>query len=210
MPPGHGPAGQARTSPARRPQVGKAGRGDQVGLPLALRDFRRPQELALAAEPCDMATGIARELGRFLDRQAAALLAGKDVKGARAVYERSLALRQKTLGAKNPEVGESLVGLGNCAFEEGDLKMASWFRHYGRPFHVVLTKADIVWVTRSSRSRYSKLIGAVAAALLSYVPAPRNPRAAVRWVSSGCKTSAASCSFTNRDHGVSRLKLAIT
>jgi len=64
------------------------------------------------------------ELGRFLDRQAAALLAGKDVEGARAAYERSLALRQKALGPKNPEVGESLVGLGNCAFEAGDVKGA--------------------------------------------------------------------------------------
>jgi GTP-binding protein len=27
---------------------------------------------------------------------------------------------------------------------EGDLKMARWFRHYGRPFQVVLTKADKV------------------------------------------------------------------
>ncbi len=64
------------------------------------------------------------ELGRFLDRQAAAMLAGKDVQGARAVLERSLALRRKAFGPRNPEVGESLVGLGNCAFEEGDLKGA--------------------------------------------------------------------------------------
>lgn len=27
---------------------------------------------------------------------------------------------------------------------EGDLRMVEWFRHYGRPFHVILTKADKV------------------------------------------------------------------
>ncbi len=64
------------------------------------------------------------ELGRFLDRQAAAILSGKDIKGARAVYERSLELRRRALGPKNPEVGESLIGLGDCAFEEGDFKGA--------------------------------------------------------------------------------------
>jgi serine/threonine protein kinase len=59
------------------------------------------------------------ELARFLDRQAAALLAANDVDGARSAYNRSLALRQKALGPKNPEVAESLAGLGDCALKVG-------------------------------------------------------------------------------------------
>lgn len=64
------------------------------------------------------------ELARFLDRLASVTLAEKDLKGAEALYERSLALRQRTLGPKNPEVAESLAGLGTCAFQGGRLKEA--------------------------------------------------------------------------------------
>jgi GTP-binding protein len=38
---------------------------------------------------------------------------------------------------------------------EGDMQMARWFRHYGRPFQVVLTKADKVsrgqWKPRATK-----------------------------------------------------------
>lgn len=79
------------------------------------------------AKPCfDRAVGIMEEaspdnpeLGRFLDRQAAVMLAEKDAAGARRLYERSLALRQKALGPKHPELAESLAGLANCAFQSG-------------------------------------------------------------------------------------------
>jgi serine/threonine protein kinase/Tfp pilus assembly protein PilF len=64
------------------------------------------------------------EFARFLDRQAAALLKGKDVQAARSVYRHSLEIREKALGPKNPEVSESLSGLGDCAFEEGNVKEA--------------------------------------------------------------------------------------
>jgi tetratricopeptide (TPR) repeat protein len=52
------------------------------------------------------------------------LLDEKDLKGAQQLYERSLALRQKALGPKNPEVGESLGGLADCAFQAGRLQEA--------------------------------------------------------------------------------------
>jgi len=64
------------------------------------------------------------ELARFLDRQAAVLVKEKDLKGARGIYERSLALRQKALGPKNPQVAESLSGLADCAFQSGRLPEA--------------------------------------------------------------------------------------
>ena len=64
------------------------------------------------------------ELARFLDRLAYALLQEKNLKGAQGLFERSLALRQKTLGPKNPEVGESLSGLADCAYQAGRLHEA--------------------------------------------------------------------------------------
>jgi tetratricopeptide (TPR) repeat protein len=64
------------------------------------------------------------ELGRFLDRQATALLWAKDVGGAKAAYQRSLSLREKALGPRNPEVAESLTGLGDCALEEKNYHVA--------------------------------------------------------------------------------------
>jgi len=62
------------------------------------------------------------ELARFLDRLASVALAEKDLKEARGLYERSLALRQKALGSKHPEVAESLCGLADCAFQSGRLQ----------------------------------------------------------------------------------------
>lgn len=87
---------------------------------------------AAEARPCyDRAVAIMEaaspdnpELGRFLDRQAAFRLADKDIAGARSLYERSLALRQKALGPKSPDLSESLAGLGNCAFQSGRLPEA--------------------------------------------------------------------------------------
>jgi eukaryotic-like serine/threonine-protein kinase len=99
----------------------------------AKRTYDRAVAIMEAASPDNP------ELARFLDRQAAALLAGKDVKGARAVYERSLALRKKALGPKNPDVAESLVGLGDCTFQEGDIKGAEAL--YDRALALV-TKPD--------------------------------------------------------------------
>ena len=64
------------------------------------------------------------ELARFLDRLAYALLKEKDLKGARGLFERSLALRQKALGPKHPEVAESLGGLADCASRGGRLREA--------------------------------------------------------------------------------------
>jgi serine/threonine protein kinase/Flp pilus assembly protein TadD len=64
------------------------------------------------------------ELARFLDRLAWVARAEKDWKRAQALYERSLALRQKTLGPKNPEVAESLGGLADCASQVGRLQEA--------------------------------------------------------------------------------------
>lgn len=64
------------------------------------------------------------ELARFLDRLAAVILMEKDVKGAEALYQRSLALRKKALGPTNPEVGESLGGLADCASASGRLQEA--------------------------------------------------------------------------------------
>jgi serine/threonine protein kinase/Tfp pilus assembly protein PilF len=64
------------------------------------------------------------ELGRFLDRLAYVTLKENDLKGARGLYERSLALRQKALGPKHPEVAESLGGLADCASQGGRLQEA--------------------------------------------------------------------------------------
>ena len=64
------------------------------------------------------------EMGRFLDRLASITLGDKDVAGARALYERSLALRQKALGPKHIEIAESLGGLANCASADGRFKEA--------------------------------------------------------------------------------------
>ena len=86
----------------------------------------------IEAKPCfDRAVAIMEaaspdnpELARFLDRQAAVLLKEKDLTGAERIYERSLALRQKTLGPKSPDVAESLSGLAQCAFQRGRLPEA--------------------------------------------------------------------------------------
>ncbi len=86
----------------------------------------------IEAKPCfDRAVAIMEaaspdnpELARFLDRQAAVLLKEKDLTGAERIYERSLALRQKTLGPKSPDVAESLSGLAQCAFQSGRLSEA--------------------------------------------------------------------------------------
>jgi eukaryotic-like serine/threonine-protein kinase len=64
------------------------------------------------------------ELARFLDRLASVALEEKDLKEAQGLYERSLALRQKALGAKHIEVAESLSGLADCAFQDGRLQEA--------------------------------------------------------------------------------------
>jgi len=60
----------------------------------------------------------------LLDRLAYVTVEEKDLKGARELYERSLALRQKALGPKNPEVAESLAGLAECDFRAGRLREA--------------------------------------------------------------------------------------
>ncbi|MEN6560477.1 MAG: serine/threonine-protein kinase [Acidobacteriota bacterium] len=80
--------------------------------------YERAIEIMEAASPDNP------ELGRFLDRKAVILLEENDIPGARRLYERSLALRQKALGPKNPEVAESLGGLANCDFRSGRIREA--------------------------------------------------------------------------------------
>jgi eukaryotic-like serine/threonine-protein kinase len=55
------------------------------------------------------------ELARFLDNWARIQLKEKDLRGAQELFERSLALRLRSLGRNHPEVGESLGGLADCA-----------------------------------------------------------------------------------------------
>ena len=74
---------------------------------------------ARAVAIMEAATPNNPELARFLDRLAFVTLEEKDLKGARELYERSLALRQKALGPKHPEVAESLGGLAECEFRAG-------------------------------------------------------------------------------------------
>jgi serine/threonine-protein kinase len=64
------------------------------------------------------------ELARFLDRLARATLKQGDPDAARPLYERSLALREKTLGPTHHDVGESLAGLAECARRQGRAKEA--------------------------------------------------------------------------------------
>ena len=64
------------------------------------------------------------EFARFLDRLAFVTLKENDLKEARKLYERSLALRQKALGQKHPEVAESLGGLADCASQSGRFQEA--------------------------------------------------------------------------------------
>ncbi len=67
------------------------------------------------------------ELARFLDRLARVTLKQGDTEAARRLYERSLALREKALGPKHHEVGESLAGLAECARRQGRAKEAEAF-----------------------------------------------------------------------------------
>lgn len=67
------------------------------------------------------------ELARFLDRLARVTLKQGDTETARRLYERSLALREKALGPKHHEVGESLAGLAECARRQGRAKEAEAF-----------------------------------------------------------------------------------
>jgi len=64
------------------------------------------------------------ELARFLDRLATVTLEENDSSSARRLYERSLELREKTLGLKHHELAESLGGLANCAYKDGEYKKA--------------------------------------------------------------------------------------
>jgi eukaryotic-like serine/threonine-protein kinase len=64
------------------------------------------------------------QLARFLDNLAYVLRKERDLGKAKELYERSLALRLKALGPKHPEVGESLGGLADCAFQGGRLREA--------------------------------------------------------------------------------------
>jgi tetratricopeptide (TPR) repeat protein len=59
------------------------------------------------------------ELGRFLDRLAWVTLKQGDTTAARGLFGRSLALREKALGAKHHDVAESLAGLAECARRQG-------------------------------------------------------------------------------------------
>jgi tetratricopeptide (TPR) repeat protein len=60
------------------------------------------------------------ELAHAMDRLAAVTLEQDDTRGARQLYERSLALREKVLGARHHTLGDSITGLGNCARRSGD------------------------------------------------------------------------------------------
>ena len=64
------------------------------------------------------------ELARFLDRLARSTLMQGDPRAAQSLYERSLALREKALGPRHHEVGESLAGLAECARRQGRSKEA--------------------------------------------------------------------------------------
>jgi serine/threonine protein kinase/tetratricopeptide (TPR) repeat protein len=59
------------------------------------------------------------ELGRFLDRLAWATLQQGDTAAARGLFERSLALRERALGAEHHDVAESSAGLAECARRQG-------------------------------------------------------------------------------------------
>lgn len=48
------------------------------------------------------------------------------------------------LERRAPGLGLLLLDIRRDEPSEGDLQMADWFRHFGRPFAVVLTKADKV------------------------------------------------------------------
>jgi tetratricopeptide (TPR) repeat protein/predicted Ser/Thr protein kinase len=65
------------------------------------------------------------ELARFLDRLALVSLKQGEMDAARRLYDRSLALREKVLGPKHHEVGESLTGLAECARRKGHEKEAA-------------------------------------------------------------------------------------
>jgi tetratricopeptide (TPR) repeat protein/predicted Ser/Thr protein kinase len=65
------------------------------------------------------------ELARFWDRIASVDLKQGEVNEACGLYDRSLALRERVLGPKHHEVGESLAGLAECARKRGHPKEAA-------------------------------------------------------------------------------------
>jgi eukaryotic-like serine/threonine-protein kinase len=80
------------------------------------------------------------ELARFLVQLARVLLIEeKNIGGAQKLFERSLGLRVKTLGPKHPDVGESLGGLADCAYQGGRLREAEEL--YGKAL-VLVRKPD--------------------------------------------------------------------
>jgi eukaryotic-like serine/threonine-protein kinase len=96
--------------------------GDAVSRTGTLAEAKPYYERAVAI--MEKASPENPELARFLDRLGLILIKENDLKGARAIYNRTLALRTKTLGPKNPDVAESLAGLASCAFREGALNQA--------------------------------------------------------------------------------------
>jgi serine/threonine-protein kinase len=78
-----------------------------------------------AAAILEEASPSSPELARFWDRIATVDLKQGEVNEACRLYERSLALREKVLGLKHHEVGESLAGLAECARARGHPKQAA-------------------------------------------------------------------------------------
>jgi tetratricopeptide (TPR) repeat protein len=65
------------------------------------------------------------DLARYWDDIATVDLKQGEVNEACRLYDQSLGLREKVLGSKHHEVGESLKGLAECARAHGHLKQAA-------------------------------------------------------------------------------------